>query len=402
MKENNTTHSNYAQIHDQVINLLIKEDKSTHEVEEYLLNLGLTEKDAKIIIDKAIEHVIKLKKIKAGKDIQYGLLWGIGGTLATWVSYSMASKAGSIFYVTWGAIIYGFILLSKGLFNSYLVKRTTSKIPMRNINIMKIIGIILLIICFIHSVITGFNYTSENIPWILGTLIFASFCLIYRNKPTGNSVHSNEQKGKKVILSFKINILLSLLILGSIIWQYMIIQEFPNNHPIPIEILSTPEQIQNIIHVGVLLSTITCCIIFLLWFKREYHNLHAINPKLKYKEAWAIWSWFIPVINLWRPYQIMKEIYIHATTTEKKEIHPEEEEIITTPIIDLWWLLWIASNVLSQVNNRLPETTIIIDLKSAHILSILTFGILIIDAMLLIKIINKINSKTRIDESYIE
>lgn len=176
----------------------------------------------------------------------------------------------------------------------------------------------------------------------------------------------------------------------------MIIQEFPNNHPIPIEILSTPEQIQNIIHVGVLLSTITCCIIFLLWFKREYHNLHAINPKLKYKEAWAIWSWFIPVINLWRPYQIMKEIYIHATTTEKKEIHPEEEEIITTPIIDLWWLLWIASNVLSQVNNRLPETTID-QLKSAHILSILTFGILIIDAMLLIKIINKINSKTRID-----
>jgi len=64
--------------------------------------------------------------------------------------------------------------------------------------------------------------------------------------------------------------------------------------------------------------------------------LHAINPKLKYKETWAIWSWFIPVINLWRPYQIMKEIYIHATTTEKKEIHPEEEEIITTPIIDLW------------------------------------------------------------------
>lgn len=401
MKENNTTYSNYAQIHDQVINLLIKEDKSTHEVEEYLLNLGLTEKDAKIIIDKAIEHVIKLKKIKAGKDIQYGLLWGIGGTLATWVSYSMASKAGSIFYVTWGAIIYGFILLSKGLFNSYLVKRTTSKIPMRNINIMKIIGIILLIICFIHSVITGFNYTSENIPWILGTLIFASFCLIYRNKPTGNSVHSNEQKGKKVILSFKINMLLSLLILGSIIWQYMIIQEFPNNHPIPIEILSTPEQIQNIIHVGVLLSTITCCIIFLLWFKREYHNLHAINPKLKYKEAWAIWSWFIPIINLWRPYQIMKEIYIHATTTEKKEIHPEEEEIITTPVIDLWWLLWLASNVLSQVNNRLPETTID-QLKSAHILSILTFGILIIDAMLLIKIINKINSKTRIDESYIE
>lgn len=41
MKENNTTYSNYAQIHDQVINLLIKEDKSTHEVEEYHFEFGI-------------------------------------------------------------------------------------------------------------------------------------------------------------------------------------------------------------------------------------------------------------------------------------------------------------------------------------------------------------------------
>jgi len=112
---------------------------------------------------------------------------------------------------------------------------------------MKTVGIILLIICFIHSLIIGFNYTLANIPWILGTLIFASFCLIYRNKPTEDCVYSNKQESKKVILSFKINMLLSLLILGTIIWQYMIIQEFSNNHPIPIKILS-----------GLKENTITC------------------------------------------------------------------------------------------------------------------------------------------------
>ena len=40
MKENNTFPNNDDQIYDQVIKLLIKEDKSIHEVEEYLLNLG--------------------------------------------------------------------------------------------------------------------------------------------------------------------------------------------------------------------------------------------------------------------------------------------------------------------------------------------------------------------------
>lgn len=398
MKENNTFPNNDDQIYDQVIKLLIKEDKSIHEVEEYLLNLGLAEKDAKIIIDKAIEHIIKFKKIKANKDIQYGLLWGIGGTLATWVSYSMASKAGGIFYVTWGAIIYGCFLLSRGLFNKYLVKRATSKEPKEDINFMKIIGIILLVICFIHALITGFNYTIENTPWILGALVLASFCLIY--KSIKDKFYSNEQRVKKVILLFNINISFYLLILIPIIWQYMIIQKFPNNHAIPVEILSVPAQIESFISIGILFSTITCCIIFLLWFKREYYNLHAINPKLKYKETWAIWSWFIPIINLWRPYQIMKEIYIHATTTKKEKTN-SEEEITTTPIIDLWWLLWIASNVLSQVTNRLPEETID-QLESLYVLSMLTFGALIIDAILLIKIINRINSRTKIDQSYIE
>ena len=96
----------------------------------------------------------------------------------------------------------------------------------------------------------------------------------------------------------------------------------------------------------------------------------------------------------------MKEIYIHATTTKKEKTN-SEEEITTTPIIDLWWLLWIASNVLSQVTNRLPEETID-QLESLYVLSMLTFGALIIDAILLIKIINRINSRTKIDQSYIE
>ena len=273
------------------------------------------------------------------------------------------------------------------------MKRATLKKPKKNINFMKIIGIVLLIICFIHALITGFNYTIENTPWILGTLALASFCLIYKNKSTKNKIYPNEQIVEKGILFFKINILFSLLILIPIIWQYMIIQKFPKNHAIPVEILSVPTQIENIISIGFLFSTITCCIIFLLWFKREYHNLHIINPKLKYKETWAIWSWFIPIINLWRPYQIMKEIYIHTTTQNREETKSEEEKIITTRIIDTWWLLWIVSYILSQVTNRLPATTID-QLKFTHILSIIIFGILVIDTILLIKIINKINTKT--------
>ena len=75
-------------------------------------------------------------------------------------------KRQGIFYVTWGAIIYGCFLLSRGLFNKYLVKRATSKEPKEDINFMKIIGIILLVICLslIHIYARATIQDVENTP----------------------------------------------------------------------------------------------------------------------------------------------------------------------------------------------------------------------------------------------
>lgn len=334
MEENNDQKLSMNQIYEQVTTLLVKENKSIHEVREYLLELGLTEEGSQTIIGNVAKQIDKVREAKSNKDIMYGLLWGGAGGLVTWISYSMASREGGIFIITWGAIIYGFFLIFKGLFNKYLVKRIISK------------------------------------------------------EQKENKIHSNKQRGENAILFLKSNILFSIIFLILVIWQYQIIQELSPNSTKPIDILSTPMQIQSLVSVGFVFITIICGIMFLLWFKRAYHNLHQVNSTLKYKEKWAIWGWFIPIINLWRPYQIMKEIYIHATTQEKKNNASDEEEIITTPIIDAWWLLWIASGIFSQIINRLPKEDIS-QLESLYILSILAFSILIIDAVLLIKIIKK-------------
>jgi len=53
-------------------------------------------------------------------------------------------------------------------------------------------------------------------------------------------------------------------------------------------------------------------ITFIMWFRRAYFNLHQKVNHLSYSEGWAAGSWFVPIINLYRPYQIMKEIYIET------------------------------------------------------------------------------------------
>jgi hypothetical protein len=44
-----------------------------------------------------------------------GILWIVGGAIATWVGYSAARGSGGIYFVFWGAIIYGLLQVLRGL-----------------------------------------------------------------------------------------------------------------------------------------------------------------------------------------------------------------------------------------------------------------------------------------------
>ena len=59
---------------------------------------------------------------------------------------------------------------------------------------------------------------------------------------------------------------------------------------------------------GILMAIITG-IIYLMWLHRAYQNLPALGvTKLDATPGWAVGYYFIPILNLFRPYQTMVEI----------------------------------------------------------------------------------------------
>ncbi|MBB4036727.1 hypothetical protein GGR21_002633 [Dysgonomonas hofstadii] len=50
-------------------------------------------------------------------------------------------------------------------------------------------------------------------------------------------------------------------------------------------------------------------IMFIRWFRRAYLNLGIITNECFHDDSWAVKGWFVPVLNLYIPYQIMKELY---------------------------------------------------------------------------------------------
>lgn len=88
-------------------------------------------------------------------------------------------------------------------------------------------------------------------------------------------------------------------------------------------------------------------IAFIMWFRRAYFNLHQKVSYLAHAEGWAAGCWFVPIINLFLPYQIMKEIHV-----ETKELFVREgmdAPGYSTKLIGWWWGLWLFGGVIPSL-----------------------------------------------------
>ena len=87
------------------------------------------------------------------------------------------------------------------------------------------------------------------------------------------------------------------------------------------------------------LVAIGATVAFLVWFHRAYVNLSIAHGTTMYAPGWAIGVWFIPVLNLWRPYFMTSELLPGTVDGEPADDRPSR---LTT-----WWVLWTASGIVA-------------------------------------------------------
>jgi len=138
--------------------------------------------------------------------------------------------------------------------------------------------------------------------------------------------------------------------------------------------------------------TIVSIIVFLNWFRRAYGNLHRLGiTYLKHDESMAVWSWFIPIIFLFRPVQIMKEIW--AETKQGIQEYNSNDSLSSGGfIIGLWWALFITSNFIGKyvLQVAFKEDTIAQMIEGSQ--AVFIFDVLQIpEALLVILIITRLS-----------
>ena len=95
-----------------------------------------------------------------------------------------------------------------------------------------------------------------------------------------------------------------------------------------------------LLHIALYIAT--ACV-FGRWIYLAHRNLLALDARyLRFGPGWAVGCFFVPIINLWAPYQAMRDL-------AKASRNPRQWELEDTPpVIIIWWVLWLIAEFMGK------------------------------------------------------
>ena len=104
----------------------------------------------------------------------------------------------------------------------------------------------------------------------------------------------------------------------------------------------------SLVQAFLLLGTGVC---FLVWTYRLVQNLRAFGVSgLKHSPGWAVAYFFIPILSLYRPYQIFREVWQGSDPDPAQRAAGTWHRARTPALLGFWWCAWILTNVLDALS----------------------------------------------------
>jgi len=185
------------------------------------------------------------------------------------------------------------------------------------------------------------------------------------------NLRPNEKRAKNAITLIWIVLVLDIISLLSDYYKYELLSIVSNGGEISPELAIANDTRGLLLGLIYLIAFLISAITFIKWFRRAYFNLHQRVSDLAQTDVWAASSWFIPIVALYKPYQIMKELY-QKTIEFLNEKGVDSSKNLTTRTLGVWWTLWLINNFLANFDFRFfLEAESIDDLTRSTILSMI-------------------------------
>jgi hypothetical protein len=155
--------------------------------------------------------------------------------------------------------------------------------------------------------------------------------------------------GQAVIGLLGLVILVNLIALWADMLQLALLTDVRDGQRVTLEQLTESD---DRVTTTVLLQSgtyVACTIAFLIWYGRAYRNVARMGADgLRWGRRWAIAYWFIPIANLFRPKQVVNDIW-RASDPDLPPVAHHWADKRVPALFHWWWALWILSSAVSNV-----------------------------------------------------
>jgi hypothetical protein len=91
-------------------------------------------------------------------------------------------------------------------------------------------------------------------------------------------------------------------------------------------------------------------VVWFFWLHRSYANLRLIgNKTADHTARWAVGSWFIPFVNIFSAYRVMKELWWRSENGNSGFYGPD---LPGPGLISGWWATYLGSSFLVRLSTR--------------------------------------------------
>ena len=141
--------------------------------------------------------------------------------------------------------------------------------------------------------------------------------------------------------------LANLAALGVDVIQLNLATDLESGRRVPFDELSASDD--RVVATGLLQMAcyVLCMVAFLAWYGRAYRNLSRLGARgLRWSNGWAIAYWFIPIANLFRPKQVVNDIWRASDPDLPKGAGWGGR---VPAVIHWWWALWLISSFAERI-----------------------------------------------------
>ncbi len=184
-------------------------------------------------------------------------------------------------------------------------------------------------------------------------------------------------------------LLASLASIASSFLQLGLLSEVAAGNDVPMERLEANDHREMLSAIAVGVAFLATGVSFLVWIRGASRNAHALESRpLKYSPGWAVGCFFVPILNLYRPYQTVREIW----QASRISMDPVDTRYVP-PVVGWWWCFWIVSNILGRISAATTEQAEgVVALRTATYVSIVESVLSMLAGALCVGVVRSIQS----------